>query len=261
MASDETSSSDIRVFTESENGPKLEITDTIITFPAFEQRTLAGKGALANTLSCHLHSFLQDNGVGTHFIEQIGKQEQAIVETEQIPFDLVLRNLALDDMSREFGLEPSYRFNEPLLEFFVRPDTSNGHPVRVSDRHLVALQIASIDELGLVQDIALRINDLLTGAFFGVGVMLAEIRFEFGVYYAPEDGTPTLLVISEFSPDTMKLIDTKTSDALDVRCAFDGARDPLRGYKAITRRFDLDAPKKVVKRAAKSTSKTSAKTS
>ena len=260
MPSDETNPNDIRVFTDGTTGSELEITDKIVTFPTFEQRTLAGKGTLANTLSCHLHRFLQDNGVGTHFIEQTSKQGQSILETEQIPFDLVLRNVALQDVAREFGLDPSHRFAEPLLEFFVRPDTTNGRPVRVSDRHLVALQIASIEELGLIQDISLRINDLLTGAFFGVGVMLAEIRLEFGVYFPPEDRSPALLVISELSPDTMKLVDVKHGDALDARCAFDGARDPLRGYKAITRRFDLDAPKKVVKRAAKSTSKASAKT-
>ena len=91
---------DIRIFKSKPDGPVVEVSNTAMTFPALERRTVPSKAPLANNISIHLHEFLKQQGVETHFAERAGKQEQAVYETEHLPFDLVLRNIAAGDFRR-----------------------------------------------------------------------------------------------------------------------------------------------------------------
>jgi len=195
----------------------------------------------------HLHEFINNMGVQTHYVERAGKQELAVFETEQLPFGLVIRNTAAGDLVSDFGLEKGMRFPEHLVEFFVRPDSLDKTPVRVSESHLLAFDIIGPEELDIVNDIALRTNDLLAGAFFGIGVQLVDIRMEFGIHFVDEE-EPVIMLVSEISPDVATLWDIKTGKSLDYTQAFENAGDGLTGYKEIVRRFDLDSAKSVLKR-------------
>lgn len=239
---------DIRTIKSKADGPVIEITNTVMTFPSLERRTVPGKAPLANNISIHLHEFLKQQGVETHFAERAGKQEQAVFETEQLGFDLVIRNIVAGDLVTDFGLKKEARFPEPLMEFFVRPDAMENKPTRVSEPHLIAFEIVDPEDLDIVSETALRINDLLTGVFFGIGVHLVDIRMEFGAFFVEEQDDPIIMLTSELSPDTMTLWDIKTGKPLDSSLAFDGEGDGLRGYKDIVRRFDLDSAQATLKR-------------
>lgn len=239
---------DIRVFKSKPDGPIVEITNTVATFPDLERRTVPGKAPIANNISIHLHQFLKDQGVQTHFAERAGKQEQAVFETEQLPFDVVIRNMASGDLVTSFGLEKAQRFPEPLVEFFVRPDALDKKPTRVSEAHLLAFDLIEPEDLDIVNDAALRINDLLTGVFFGIGVHMADLRLEFGAHFFDEDADPDILLVSELSPDTMTLWDIKTGKPLDTSSAFTGEGDGLIGFKEVARRFNLDSAAETLKR-------------
>ena len=246
---------DIRLFKSKPDGPVVEISNTAMTFPALDMRTVPGKAPLANNISIHLHEFLKQQGVDTHLAERAGKQEQAIFETEHLPFDLMLRNLAAGDLTTNFGLEKGHRFAEPLVEFFVRPDSLDKKPTRVSEPHLLAFELIDPDDLDLVNDVALRVNDLLTGVFFGIGVQLVDIRMEFGAHFSDDSEIPAIMLVSELSPDVMTLWDIKTGKPLDSSLAFSGEGDGLSGYKEITRRFDLDSAAATLKRQSGSKGK------
>lgn len=242
---------DIRVFKSKPDGPVVEISNTALTFPALERKTVPGKAPLANNISIYLHEFLQQQGVESHFAERAGKQEQTVFETEQLPFDLLIRNLASGDFASDFGLEKGHRFPEPLVEFFVRPDSLDKKPTRVSESHLLAFDLIDPEDLDIVNEASLRINDLLTGVFFGVGVRLVDIRMEFGAHFPNEDSPPVIMLSSELSPDTMTLWDIKTEHSLDSNVAFASEGDGLAGYKEIVRRFDLDSASATLKRQIK----------
>lgn len=248
MADDQTSSEDIRVFTTRPDGPTVESSDMVVSFPALERRALPGKAPLANTISVHLHQFLRQNGISTHFAARSGPQAQAVFETVQLPFDLMVRNVATGDLVSEFGLQDGHQLIPPLVEFFVRPDSLDKRPTRVSENHLLAFNLIDPEDIGGVVDMALRINDLLTGVFFGIGVRLDDIRMEFGAHFIEESPVPVIMLVSELSPDVMCLQDMRSSDTLDHRLAFEGAGDGLKGYSEIMRRFDLDSASAVLER-------------
>lgn len=251
MTNDNILHNDIRVFKSKPDGPVVEISNTALTYPALERKTVPGKAPLANNVSIHLHEFLKQQGVESHFAERAGKQEQAVFETEQLPFDLLIRNLAAGDFASDFGLEKGHRFPEPLVEFFVRPDSLGKKPTRVSESHLLAFDLIDPEDLDIVNEASLRINDLLTGVFFGVGVRLVDIRMEFGAHFPNEDNPPVVMLSSELSPDTMTLWDIKTERSLDSNVAFASEGDGLAGYKEIVRRFDLDSASATLKRQIK----------
>ncbi|WP_298985329.1 phosphoribosylaminoimidazolesuccinocarboxamide synthase [uncultured Roseibium sp.] len=248
MPNDNTLLEDIRIFKNLAEGPVVEVSDIALTYPALEMKSIPGKAALANTISIHLHEFVRDQGIETHYASRAGKQEQAVYETEQLPFDLVVRNLAASDLVSDFGLEPNYRFPEPLLEFFVRPDRLGKKPTRVSVSHLTAFDLVAPEEINVINDIALRLNDLLTGVFFGIGVQLVDIRMEFGARFDEEDGDPVIMLVSELNPDVMTLQDIRSGKALDSSLAFQGEGTGLEGYKEIARRFKLDSAAAALKR-------------
>ncbi|WP_366942707.1 phosphoribosylaminoimidazolesuccinocarboxamide synthase [uncultured Roseobacter sp.] len=248
IADDQTLPEDIRIFTTTPDGPTVETSDMVVSYPGLERRALPGKAPLANTISVHLHQFLRQNGISTHFAARSGPQAQAVFETVQLPFDLMVRNLATGDLVSEFGLQQGHQLIPPLVEFFVRPDSLDKRPTRVSENHLLAFNLIDPEDIGGVVDLALRINDLLTGAFFGIGVQLEDIRMEFGAHFIEGSPLPVIMLVSELSPDVICLQDMDSGDILDHRIAFVGSGDGLRGYSEIMRRFHLDSASAVLER-------------
>ncbi|MGZ2259413.1 phosphoribosylaminoimidazolesuccinocarboxamide synthase [Roseobacter sp. A03A-229] len=248
MPDDQAMLEDIRLFVTAEDGPMVETSDMALSYPALERRSLPGKAPLATAISVHLHDFLRQNGINTHFAARGGPTAQAVFETVQLPFDLRVRNFACGDLVEDFGLEAGHPFVPPLVEFFVRPDSRDKRPTRVSESHLLAFNLIDPEDVGGVVDMALRINDLLTGVFFGIGVRLDDIRMEFGAHFVDGSPVPVIMLVSELSPDVMCLQDLRTGDLLDHRLAFAGTGDGLRGYSEIMRRFDLDSAEAVLAR-------------
>ncbi len=241
MANSNILHNDIRIFKSDAKGPIVEISNTVITFPELDRRTVPGKAPLAANISMHLHEFVKNMGVDTHFAERAGRQELAVFDTEHLPFDMLVRNAAAGDMVSLFGLEKGMRFAEPLVEFFVRPDSQDKKPVRVSESHLLAFQVIDPEDLEQVTDIAHRLNDLLTGVFFGVGIQLIDFRLEFGVHFPNDEEEPVIMLTSELSPDMMTLWDIRSGKPVDSSLAFLDEANALVGFEEIMRRFGLNS--------------------
>lgn len=239
MTSNTSLHDDIRVFISSPDGEMVETTNTAILYPSLKRRTVPGKAQLASTISAHLHQFMQEMDVLTHFKSVGSPGRNKVLKTEQLPFEFLLWNVAAGGLVEEFGIENNLRFPEALVEYYVRPESNEKQPVRVSKEHLLAFDIVAHDELELVDGVAHRLNDLLSGVFFGIGVQLVQFRAEFGILDSEDE--PMLMLTSELSPDTMLLRDIKTGIALDHTVAFTDSGDAISGYKEISRRFGLDS--------------------
>lgn len=235
------SETDIRVFKYEPDGPVVETTDIVLKFPSLDRKKLLGKAPVATTISSHLHKFLKSQGVETHFAEQTGKEIQAVFDTEQLSFEISVRNYAADDLVEQFGIPDSHQFSEPLVEYFVKPEASAFKPTRVSEAHLLAFEMIDVEGLDIITQTAVRVNDLLTGVFFGIGVRLLDIRMEFGLHLPGEEEMQVIMLVSELSPDTMSLLDIKTNERLDSSRVFNNEDDGLIGFKEIARRLDIDS--------------------
>jgi phosphoribosylaminoimidazole-succinocarboxamide synthase len=64
-----------------------------------------------------------------------------------------------------------------------------------------------------MMNMALRINDFLTGLFLGIGIRLIDFKIEFGRHY--EDDQVRTILADEITPDCCRFWDIKTNDRLD----------------------------------------------
>ncbi|HXV24650.1 MAG TPA: phosphoribosylaminoimidazolesuccinocarboxamide synthase, partial [Alphaproteobacteria bacterium] len=62
-------------------------------------------------------------------------------------------------------------------------------------------------------NLALRINDFLSGLFLGVGLRLVDFKVEFGRLWEGEE--MRIVLADEISPDSCRLWDLKTNEKLD----------------------------------------------
>ena len=138
---------------------------------------------------------------------------------------MVVRNVAASKRVGNFGLKKGYRFLNPLAEFFVRPDRKRTEIKTIVENHLLAFNLSDPEDLEIVDESVHRVNDLLTGAFFGIGVDVVNLRMEYGAHFVGDNCRPVIMLSSELGPDTMTLWDINTGKVLDAYLA--AIRDKL----------------------------------
>ncbi len=240
--------------------------DDATAFNAKKKGTIQGKGIINNKISEFLMSRLNDMGVPTHFIRSLNMREQLVRAVEIIPLEIIVRNYAAGSFAERFGAFEGESLGSPLMEFCLKDDRL-GDPF-IAEDHIYAFGIAQPEEIDEVRHYALRVNDILSGLFYGHGIRLIDLKLEFGRYY---EGEGELIVLAdEISPDTCRLWDVTTNDKLDK----DRFRRDLGGteeaYREVARRlgvlpsmnvvethaFDAAPAKKAAKgKAAKPTAK------
>ncbi len=85
--------------------------------------------------------------------------------------------------------------------------------------------------------LALRVNDFLSGLFFGIGIRLVDFKLEFGRLYSGDE--MQIVVADEISPDNCRLWDMATGEKMDK----DRFRRDLGGveeaYQEVARRLGI----------------------
>jgi len=83
----------------------------------------------------------------------------------------------------------------------------------VAEEHITAFGWAATQDLDEMMQMALRINDFLTGLFLGVQIRLVDFKLEFGRLFVNEE--MRLVLADEISPDNCRLWDLKTNEKMD----------------------------------------------
>jgi len=162
-------------------------------------------------------------------------REQLVREVEIIPIILTVRNVAAGTFADRFGLIEGTPLPRSIVEYYYKSDELKD-PM-VSEEHITAFGWASPPDLDEMMAMALRINDFLTGLFFGIGLRLVDFRVEFGRLW--EDEQMRLILADELSPDNCRLWDLKTGEKLD-RDRFDRELGNVEeGYQEVARRLGI----------------------
>ena len=186
--------------------------DDATAFNAQKKDTIDGKGALNNILSEYFMQGLEAVGIPTHFIKRINMREQLVREVEIIPLEVIVRNVSAGSFAKMFGMEEGKPLPRTIVEFCYKEDAL-GDPL-VSEEHILAFDWASQTDILEMREIALRVNDYLSGLMYAVGIRLIDFKIEIGRLY-DEDNMMRLVVADEISPDSCRLWDLKTDQKLD----------------------------------------------
>jgi phosphoribosylaminoimidazole-succinocarboxamide synthase len=209
--------------------------DDATAFNNQKHGVITGKGVLNNRISEYLMEKLGSIGIPTHFVRRLNMREQLVKEVEIIPIEVVVRNVVAGSLAKRFGLEEGEPLPRSIVEYYYKSDEL-GDPL-VTEEHISAFGWASYQEIDEMLNLALRINDYLSGLFMGAGLRLIDFKIEFGRLW--EDDDMTILLADEISPDSCRLWDVLTNEKLDK----DRFRRDLgrveEGYQEVARRLGI----------------------
>ncbi len=197
--------------------------------------TITGKGVLNNRISEHLMTRLAEIGVPTHLVRRLNMREQLIREVEIIPVQVVVRNIVAGTLAKRLGMEEGTALPRSIVEYYYKSDELSD-PM-ISEEHITAFGWAMPQELDDMLSMALRVNDFLSGLFYGVGIRLVDFKLEFGRLWHGEE--LRIVLADEISPDSCRLWDLETDERLDRDRARLSMSEAAEAYQEVARRLSI----------------------
>ena len=198
--------------------------DDATAFNGLKKGTIVGKGVINNRMSDLLMARLEREGIPTHLVRELNDRDTLVKRVAIVPLEVIVRNIAAGSFSKRYGVAEGAVFYLPTLEFSYKNDEL-GDPL-LNDDHVLALGLASPEEVAVIRRYALEVNRLLREIWKQCGVTLVDFKLEFGRL---PDGA--IILADEISPDTCRLWDSQTGDKLDK----DRFRRDLGGVEAAYR--------------------------
>ncbi len=209
--------------------------DDATAFNNQKKGIISGKGVINNKISEYLMVRLTEIGVPNHFIRTLNMREQLCKAVEIVPLEVIVRNIAAGSLSKRFGISEGQYLPYPLVEYCFKSDKLED-PM-VSPEHIVLFDWADPIELEDIANMALRINDYLSGLFMGVGLRLVDFKVEFGRLY---DGNMVQIVLAdEISPDSCRLWDEMTGEKMDKDRFRRDLGNVEEAYREVARRLGV----------------------
>lgn len=186
----------------------VEYKDDATAFNGEKKGTIVGKGELNNRITSIFFEMLREQGIDNHFVELLSPREQLVRRVEIIPLEVVVRNVAAGSLAKRLGMAEGTVLPQPVVEFYYKDDAL-GDPL-VNPSHIKVLGIASEADLAKLEELGIRINDILRTYLAAKGVNLIDFKLEFG---RRPDGS--ILLADEISPDTCRFWDAQTGEKMD----------------------------------------------
>lgn len=186
----------------------VDYKDDATAFNGEKKGTIMGKGIINNRVTNHLMKMLEKEGVPTHFVKEISDRETIVKKVTIVPLEVIIRNIAAGSFSKRFGVEEGAVLKQPSLEYSYKDDAL-GDPM-INDYHILALGLATREELDTIAGYAFKVNDVLKKYLLTLDIELVDFKLEFGKL---SDGT--IVLADEISPDTCRFWDVKTHEKLD----------------------------------------------
>ena len=186
----------------------VEYKDDATAFNGLKKGSIADKGIVNNVMSNIIFALLEEKGVPTHLVEQLSERETLVKAVTILPLEVIIRNVAAGSFSKRYGVEEGRPLAKPVLEFSYKNDEL-GDPL-INDDHILALELATEDQLTQVRRYAFAVNAALQEFFLDKGLKLIDFKIEFGT---DKDGK--VLLADEISPDTCRLWDVVTNEKMD----------------------------------------------
>ena len=176
----------------------VDYKDDATAFNGEKKGTITGKGVINNVMSNHMFQLLEQQGVPTHFVEQLSERETLVKKVSIVPLEVIIRNISAGSFAKRFGVEEGIVFDEPTIEFSYKNDEL-GDPL-MNAYHAIALKAATRDEIETIKTMAFKVNEVMKQYFDTLNVILVDCK---------------IVLADEISPDTCRLWDKTTKEKLD----------------------------------------------
>lgn len=216
--------------TENENENRVYYKDDATAFNGEKKGTISSKGILNNKISTVMFEMLEKNGVETHYIECLSDREMLVKKVDIVLVEVIIRNITAGSFCKRLGVEEGLILDEPIFELCYKNDDF-GDPL-INEDHVVALKLATREELKTIKEQTLKINDLMKKFFIDMNLKLVDFKLEFG-----RDVNGNVILADEISPDTCRLWDKETNEKLDKDRFRRDLGDLVKGYEEVLSRI------------------------
>ena len=170
--------------------------------------TIVDKGVINNKISAFFFKQLKARGIKSHFVDTIGPREMIVKRLDMIKLEIIVRNVVAGSLVKRLGLPEATPLTAPVIEYDYKSDEL-GDPM-LNRWHIMALNLATIDEMNQIEHLSLSINAVLRELLKAKSVDLIDFKLEFG-----RDKDGTILLADEISPDNCRFWDSETHEKLD----------------------------------------------
>ena len=213
----------------------IEFKDDATAFNAQKKAKFEGKGKLNCLISARIFELLMKNNIPTHYLKLKNENTMIAKKIKIIPLEIVLRNTAYGSLCKQTTIKPGTILEKPLIDIYLKNDELND-PLITKDR-IELMNLLSSTELGLITDLTLKINGILTSFFKNIRLQLVDFKLEFGY-----DFKKSIILGDEISPDNCRLWDLSQKNDTIVSLDKDIFRNDLGGlieaYSEINRRIN-----------------------
>ena len=155
----------------------VDYKDDATAFNGEKKGTITGKGVINNVMSNHMFQLLEQQGVPTHFVEQLSERETLVKKVSIVPLEVIIRNISAGSFAKRFGVEEGIVFDEPTIEFSYKNDEL-GDPL-MNAYHAIALKAATREEIETIKAMAFKVNEVMKQYFDTLNVILVDFKLEF----------------------------------------------------------------------------------
>jgi len=181
--------------------------DDATAFNARKRGTIEHKGVVNNRMSELFFTLLEQTGVKTHFVRRLDEREMLCKRLDIIPVETVVRNIVAGSMASRLGREEGEVLKSPVIEYYYKSDCLDDPMINA--RHAIVFGWATEEELVAIDKASLRVNEVLRRFLEERGVILVDLKLEFGRYHGE------VFLGDEISPDTCRFWDKNTGQKLD----------------------------------------------
>ena len=189
------------------------------------------KGMVNNRFNAFIMQKLEEAGIPTQFDALLSDNECLVKKLDMIPVECVVRNFAAGSLVKRLGVEEGMALTPPTFELFLKDD-AKGDPF-INQSHVVTFGWATAEQLARMQELTLKINDILKGSFDAAGLLLVDFKLEFGLFKGE------IVLGDEFSPDGCRLWDKETRKKMDKDRFRQGLGEVIETYEEVGRRLGI----------------------
>lgn len=193
---------------ENDNEVIIEFRDDMTAGDGKRKEIISEKGFYNSIISSKIFRLLEDKGVKTQFIELLKPNIMKAKKLEMIPIEVIIRNIATGSLVSKYPFDDGSKLKPPIIQMDFKADKY--HDPMLNDSIIKALKIATQKEINKLEELGLRINEILKKFFKENGIILVDFKVEFG-----KDSKGNIILGDEISPDSCRLWDSETLEMLD----------------------------------------------
>lgn len=216
------------VYIDGGDSVRIEFRDDITAGNGEKHDIFKGKGSLLNAINEIFFKELSYHSIPNHYIEKLSENSFKAKKVEIVPLEVVVRNYTAGSFCKRYGVEKGIKVG-PLVEFFVKNDELSD-PL-VCKNVAVELGITTPENLDKTEELALRVDNVISEFSENHGLVLADFKIEVGL------NAGELLVADEITTDTCRFWDANTKESLDKDVYRQSIGNPLIAYKEVLRRL------------------------